>query len=116
VLQALFMRLAPEGHELVLYDVNRHASIAPLIARPVEALRKRLISDPSMPVDVTLVTNANADTNDLVEVRRAAGSTTTRTRPWRCAGRTGSFRCRTLRYRFRRTTPFMEPAQPPVRI
>jgi alpha-beta hydrolase superfamily lysophospholipase len=75
VLQALFLRLAPEGHELVAFDINRAADVAALLARPIAEVRERLESAPAMPVDLTLVVNADEETDEVVAVRRAAGST-----------------------------------------
>ncbi len=79
VLRALFMRLAPEGHELVGFDINRHADVTALLAKPVTDVRATLLEGPALPVNLTLVTNANDETDDVVTVWRAANATETRT-------------------------------------
>lgn len=79
VLHALFMRLAPEGHELVGFDINRNADLAALLAKPVTDVRETLLQGPVLPVNLTVVTNASDETDDVVAVRRAANTTDTRT-------------------------------------
>ncbi len=74
---ALFLQLAPEGHELVAFDVNRHADIEPFLNASMLGTRSSFLEAPPMPVDFTLVTNANAETDRVVSLRRAAGSTVT---------------------------------------
>jgi hypothetical protein len=78
VLRALFMRLAPEGHELVGFDINRHADVTALLAKPVTDVRETLLEGPALPVNLTVVTNANDETDDVVAVWRTANSTETR--------------------------------------
>ena len=75
VLNALFRHLAPEGHELVGFDINRHADIEPFLAMPVLEVRTRLLEEPALPVDFTLVVNASNTTDDVVALRRAALAT-----------------------------------------
>lgn len=74
---ALFLQLAPEGHELVAFDVNRHADIEPFLNASMLGTRSSFLEAPPMPVDFTLVTNANAETDRVVSLRRAVGSTVT---------------------------------------
>ncbi len=81
VLNTLFMQLPPEGHELVVFDINRNANATALLGKPIAEIRQRLLNDPSVPVNITLVTNANPDTDDVVAVRRAANSRVARTQP-----------------------------------
>ncbi len=77
VLNELFLRLAPEGHELVAFDVNRHADIEPFLNDSALGAHFRLFEAPPLPVDFTLVANANTETDRVVSLRRAAGSTVT---------------------------------------
>ncbi|MGI9326361.1 MAG: alpha/beta hydrolase [Pseudomonadales bacterium] len=79
VLQALFLRLAPERHELVAFDINRNADVSQLLAQPVADVRTQLLQGPLLPVDLTLVTNAHEETDALVAIRRAAQSEATTT-------------------------------------
>jgi len=75
VLHALFMRLAPEGHELVGFDINQNADLAPLFEKPVNDVRETLLAGPVLPVNLTLVTNASDTTDAVVVVKRGANST-----------------------------------------
>ena len=79
VLQALFMRLAPEGHELVGFDVNQNAELAPLFEKRVTDVRGTLLAGPALPVNLTLVTNASDTTDATVALKREANSTTIHT-------------------------------------
>jgi alpha-beta hydrolase superfamily lysophospholipase len=72
VIDNLFTNLAPEGHQLVLFDVNRNTEAEPLLKSDPETLTERLFSEEALPFDLTLVTNASADTNDVVARRKPA--------------------------------------------
>lgn len=61
--------LAPNRHELVLFDVNRLAAKDVFRIYDLRALTTRLIGDARLPFAVTLVTNRSADSPD-VEARR----------------------------------------------
>jgi len=77
VLEALFLRLAGDGHQLVAFDINRNADVAPLLAQPAADVQSRLLELPDPSLDVTLVVNASVQTNDVVAIRRSAGTTRT---------------------------------------
>ncbi len=72
VIDKLFTNLAPEGHQLVLFDVNRNTEAEPLLKSDPETLTQRLFSEEALPFDLTLVTNASVDTNDVVARRKPA--------------------------------------------
>ena len=74
LLDALFMRLAPGGHELVLFDVNRHTDAEPLLREDPEILTDRLLDQPDLPFTLTLVTNASPDTDRVVARTKAQGA------------------------------------------
>jgi alpha-beta hydrolase superfamily lysophospholipase len=76
VIDALFKRLAREGHELVLFDINRRADAEPLLRPDTLAVRDNLLGGPPLDFDLTVLTNAGPDTSDLAALRRAAGATT----------------------------------------
>jgi alpha-beta hydrolase superfamily lysophospholipase len=80
VLNALFLRLAPEGHELVAFDINRQADIKALLNESILEVLPRLRNAPAMPVDFTLIVNADTETSEVAEVRRLAQSDSTETR------------------------------------
>jgi alpha-beta hydrolase superfamily lysophospholipase len=62
VADALLDRLAPEGHELVLFDVNRWSLVQTLIVDDPGPLTHRLVERPRRPYALTLITNESADT------------------------------------------------------
>jgi alpha-beta hydrolase superfamily lysophospholipase len=65
----LFQKLAPEGHQLVLFDINRHAESEDLLTNDPENLTQRLLSREPLRFELTLITNEDEET-DRVEVRR----------------------------------------------
>jgi hypothetical protein len=81
VVNALFRRLAPEGHALIFFDINRRADIEPLFDPAVLAVNMRLREDPTITFDLTGIVNEDALSAKLVEVRRVGGSLTLTRRP-----------------------------------
>lgn len=75
VVRAFLGHLAPEGHALVAFDVNRRAEASPLLKPGVRLPAEHLLTETGLPFDVTLLTNAGPDTQALVARRRAAGRT-----------------------------------------
>jgi alpha-beta hydrolase superfamily lysophospholipase len=75
VVNALFRRLASEGHELVLFDINRNADAEPFLRPEVLEVRLGLFTGPALPFDVTAITNASPDTEEVIAVQRRAGRT-----------------------------------------
>jgi esterase/lipase len=80
VVDALLEHLAPEGHELVLFDVNRYASVQSLLVTDPGPLTQRLLSLPTRPFGLTVITNATPETLQVKELRAAAGSEAQATR------------------------------------
>jgi alpha-beta hydrolase superfamily lysophospholipase len=78
VVKAFLGRLAPEGHELVAFDVNRRAEVEPLLKPGGRLPAEKLLSGPPLPFDYTLFTNAGPDSGSMVARRRAAGSSEVR--------------------------------------
>jgi pimeloyl-ACP methyl ester carboxylesterase len=74
LIDALFKKLAPEGHQMVLFDVNRHAEAEPLLKSDPELLTQRLFADEALPFDLTLVTNASVTSDAVGSRRKPAGS------------------------------------------
>lgn len=72
---SLFRRLAPAGHELVLFDINRVGAAAQFVNPAVIRLRGELLGGAVQPFDLTLLGAEDATTRAIVEFRRAAGST-----------------------------------------
>ncbi len=67
----LMRRLAPEGHELVLFDVNRVAVMDPFVRTEKEQLRDELMADAGLPFTLTLITNAGEQSRDIMARRKA---------------------------------------------
>lgn len=74
VIDTLFSRLAPEGHELVLFDINRRADAAALYLPGAPAVRESLLQGPALPFDLTILTNSDVASADMAAVRRNAGT------------------------------------------
>jgi alpha-beta hydrolase superfamily lysophospholipase len=75
VVDSLLARLAPGDHELVLFDVNRLAVVQPLLRSDPAPFTRRLLATEQRPYGLTLVTNANAGTLQVMERRVPAGDT-----------------------------------------
>ena len=72
VVDQLLGRLAPQRHELVLFDINRLAAKSMLLVSDPAPLTDRLMNDQNLPFTLTLVTNANPETRAVVAQRKAA--------------------------------------------
>ncbi len=70
----LFGRLPPNGHELVLFDLNRTTGVE-AFTRP-GAVLPRLTGEAVRPFTVTLVTNRSAETLEVSAMTVASGTTT----------------------------------------
>jgi alpha-beta hydrolase superfamily lysophospholipase len=57
VADQLLKHLAPEGHELILYDINRFAIKSPLLVADPAPLTERLMGDGTLPFAISLITN-----------------------------------------------------------
>jgi alpha-beta hydrolase superfamily lysophospholipase len=75
VVDTLFRHLAPEGHELVLFDVNRLADTQSLLRPDALKLAEQLIAAGPQPFDLTLLTNESEASARVLAVRRRAGET-----------------------------------------
>jgi len=80
VTDSLLGRLAPDGHELVLFDVNRLAVVQPMLIADPAPLTRRLLAQTHRPYALTLITNASTHTLQVLERRSPAlgGPTTAR--------------------------------------
>jgi alpha-beta hydrolase superfamily lysophospholipase len=72
VIDSLLGRLAPDGHELVVFDVNRLSVVQPLLIADPAPLTRRLLAQTQRPFALTLVTNASAHTLQVMERRSPA--------------------------------------------
>ena len=85
VVSTLFGRLAPEGHALVGFDVNREAEVEPLLSPAARTVSGGLLEGPPLPFDLTVLGNATAQGGAegaaVVARHRAAGGSTVDVRP-----------------------------------
>ena len=86
VVDVLFAKLAPEGHALVAFDINRDPELEPLLSPAARTATRNLLTGPPLPFDLTVLGNAGTaeqGERDLVLIarHRAAGSMTVDTRP-----------------------------------
>ena len=73
VVRKLFSRLAAEGHELVLYDINRHAEARPFYKPAVLETRGHLLEGAPLSFTVTALGNESAGSGQISEYRRLVG-------------------------------------------
>jgi alpha-beta hydrolase superfamily lysophospholipase len=72
VVDNLLNRLPPGGHSLVLYDVNQMAQAENLLAATGEDFKSRLLSDPKLPFELTLVTNVTKKESAVTALHKKA--------------------------------------------
>ncbi len=75
VVSGLFERLPDNGHELVLFDINRMTDLEYILARDPGPQLNALMSDAGLTFDISLVTNRDANSRELVIRHKAAGDT-----------------------------------------
>jgi len=74
VVDSFFRRLAPAGHELVLFDINRHADAEALYLPGIPEVSADLLQGPALPFELSVLTNAGPDADSVVVRRRSAGT------------------------------------------
>ena len=70
VIDRLLTLLAPDRHELVLFDINRFAVKSSLLISDPGPLTDRLMADETLPFAVTLVTNENPESTMVLARRK----------------------------------------------
>lgn len=73
----LYNQLRPNGHELVLFDVNRFSALEPFVKDRHDAFLNGLKGTAVLPYSWTLITNQRPDTLQVAAVTRDAGSDVT---------------------------------------
>ena len=81
VVWKLFDRLADNGSELVLFDLNRGANVMPFVQSADAELLAKLDPPAKRLYAMTVITNASPETSDAVERSVPAGATAPRERP-----------------------------------
>jgi alpha-beta hydrolase superfamily lysophospholipase len=76
VAQIFLRRLAGEGHELVIFDVNRRADAEAFLRAGVGSAAEQLLAAGDLPFGVTLITNENATSSNLVALHRPSHGAT----------------------------------------
>jgi hypothetical protein len=71
VVDDLLKQLGPYGHELVLFDINRHAAAGMILVSDPGPLTARLMADETLPFTITLVTNENPESSRVVARHKA---------------------------------------------
>jgi alpha-beta hydrolase superfamily lysophospholipase len=80
IVTALYANLPANGSELVLFDFNRSAKLGLLIRPGTNTLLTRILPPPPRRFRTTVITNASAASDEVVERVIEAGSTTERVR------------------------------------
>jgi alpha-beta hydrolase superfamily lysophospholipase len=81
VVDELFAKLAPEGHALVAFDINRDPELEPLLSPAAKTVSRDLLNGPPLPFDLTILGNAEdaehrqRDSTLVARHRAAAGMT-----------------------------------------
>lgn len=75
IISSLYVHLPANGSELVLFDLNRSANFGLLLNRTADTILGRMIPSPPRDFRLTIITNASADTGDVVERTTEAGAT-----------------------------------------
>jgi alpha-beta hydrolase superfamily lysophospholipase len=86
VVDALFAKLAPEGHALVVFDINRDPEFEPLLSPAAKMITRQLLTGAPLSFDLTVLSNTGmtvvgSPNLGIVARHRAAGSATLDTQP-----------------------------------
>jgi alpha-beta hydrolase superfamily lysophospholipase len=75
VVDSFLKHLGPDGHELVLFDINRFAAKTTLLIDDPGLLSDRLMAEGNLPFTLTLVTNESPKSRQVIARRKAPLST-----------------------------------------
>ena len=81
VISSLYAHLPANGSELVLFDINRAATLGPLLRTAAETVLSRIMADPPRKFRTVVITNAGPESYEVVEKVTEAGTVTEQTRP-----------------------------------
>ncbi|MDM0013262.1 alpha/beta hydrolase [Variovorax sp. J22P168] len=81
IVTSLYARLPANGSELVLFDLNRSVKFGPMLSTGANLQPDRVLTPAPRAFRTTVITNADANTRQVVEQVTDAGSTTVQTRP-----------------------------------
>jgi alpha-beta hydrolase superfamily lysophospholipase len=74
LVSGLFDHLAGEGHELVLFDINRSAEVEPVLVQNPEAATRALLENRTLPFTLTFLSNTASQTSRLSIYQKPANS------------------------------------------
>ncbi len=72
VVDNLLEHLAPDRHELVLFDINRNRVTSTILVSDPGPLTARMMANDSLPFALTLIANENEESTTVVSRRKAA--------------------------------------------
>lgn len=81
IVSAFYDLLPANGSELVLFDVNRTAKFGLLLRPSSDSALSRLLNKPPRKFRTTVITNINADSNQVVEKTTEAGTVEEKVNP-----------------------------------
>jgi alpha-beta hydrolase superfamily lysophospholipase len=81
IVSALYAQLPENGHELVLFDVNRTAKFGPLLRSSADTALARIVPSAPRRYRLTVITNSDGESDDVIERVTEAGSDVEKSRP-----------------------------------
>jgi alpha-beta hydrolase superfamily lysophospholipase len=81
IVSALYAHLPANGSELVLFDVNRTARFGPLLRASADTALARIVPSAPRRYRLTIITNADDESDNVIERVTEAGSTAEKSRP-----------------------------------
>jgi len=81
IVSALYAQLPENGHELVLFDVNRTAKFGPLLRSSADTALARIVPSAPRRYRLTVITNSDDESDDVIERVTEAGSDVEKSRP-----------------------------------
>ena len=81
IVDALYLQLPSNGSELVLFDINRAAKLGPLLSPGAQTVLARIMPPAPRTFRTTVVTNAAAGDDRMVEIATEAGAAGERRTP-----------------------------------
>jgi alpha-beta hydrolase superfamily lysophospholipase len=81
IVSALYAHLPANGSELVLFDINRTARFGPLLRASADTAVARIVPSPSRNYRLSIITNTDDDSDEVIERVTEAGGTAEKSRP-----------------------------------
>jgi alpha-beta hydrolase superfamily lysophospholipase len=81
IISALYAHLPANGSELVLFDVNRTAKFGPLLRSSADTALARILPSGPRNYRLTVITNANDESDNVIERVTEANSDAVKSRP-----------------------------------